>query len=141
MPLFQNKQDSRRTLDNIIRFSTTIGENTKFTGSFSGGENIVVRGHVKGESDACRVVLITETGCWDGKLVADIVIVEGTVNGDIVAGEKIELLSGSKIIGNLSCPVIAIETGAVHEGHMDMKAVIRVDHFQEKRKNPTKISD
>jgi len=141
MPPLKNKPVSRRTLDNITRFSSCIGENTEFTGKFSGGANIVVRGHVKGESDACRAVVITETGCWDGKLVADIVIVEGTVNGDIVAGEKIELLSGSKIIGNLSCPVIAIETGAVHDGQIDMNSATRVERFEEKRNNPTRISD
>ena len=141
MPQLKNKPVSRRTLDNIIRFSTSIGENTEFTGSFNGGGNITVRGHVIGESDACGVVVIAETGCWDGKLVADNVIVAGTVNGDIVAREKIEILSGSKIMGNLSCPVIAIETGAVHEGHMDMSSTTIVRRFQEKRNNPTKISD
>lgn len=141
MPQLKNKPVSRRTLDNIIRFATSIGENTEFTGSFSGGGNIVVRGHVKGESDACGVVVIAETGCWDGKLVADSVIVEGTVNGDIVAREKIELLSGSKIMGNLSCPIIAIETGAVHDGHINMNTTTSVKHFEEKRNNPSKISD
>ncbi len=140
MPSLQNKPVSRRTLDNIIRFSTSIGENTEFTGNFSGGENIIVRGHVKGESDACGVVVIAKTGCWNGKLVADNVIVAGTVNGDIVAHEKIEVLSTSKIIGNLSCPIIAIETGAIHEGHMDMNTT-KVKHFEEKRNNPTRISD
>ncbi len=141
MPPLKNKPVSRRTLDKITRFSSCIGENTEFTGKFSGGENIVVRGHVKGESDACRAVVIAETGCWDGKLVADIVIVEGTVNGDIVAREKIEVLSGSKIIGKLSCPVFAIETGAVHDGQIDMNTTTRVERFEEKRDNPTKISD
>ena len=140
MPPLQNKQVSRRTLDNMIRFSTTIGENTEFTGSFSGRGNIVVRGHVKGESDACGIVVIAKTGCWDGKLVADNVIVSGTVNGDIVAREKIEVLSGSKIMGNLSCPVIAIETGAVHEGHIEMNTKTSVKRFKEKRNNPTQIS-
>ena len=141
MSSVQNKPVSRRTMDNIIRFSTSIGENTEFTGNFSGGENIVVRGHVMGESDACGVVMIAETGCWDGKLVADSVVVAGTVNGDIVAREKIELQAGSKITGNLSCPVIAIETGAVHEGHMDMNSTTSVQHFEEKRNNPSNISD
>lgn len=141
MPLSQNKPVIRRTLDNITRFSSCIGENTKFTGKFSGGENIVVRGHVTGEGEACEIVVITGTGCWDGKLDAEIVIVEGTVNGDIVAREKIELLSGSKIMGNLSCPVIAMETGAIHEGHIDMNTATKVKHFEEKRDNPTNISD
>jgi cytoskeletal protein CcmA (bactofilin family) len=141
MPPLQIKPVSRRTLDKFTRFTSCIGENTVFTGKFSGGENIVVRGHVKGESDACRIVLIAKTGCWDGKVVADIVIVEGTVNGDIVASEKIELLSGSKIMGNLSCPVVAIEAGAIHDGHIDMNTTTKVKHFDEQRNNPANISD
>ena len=139
MPPAQNKTVSRRTLDNIIRFSSSIGENTVFTGRFSGGENIVIRGHVIGESDGCGVVVIAKTGLWDGKLVADTVVVEGAVNGDIMAYEKIEILAGSKIMGNLSCPIIAIETGAVHEGRMDMNATTTVKHFKEKRNTPTEI--
>ena len=140
MPSPQKKPVSRRTLDNT-RFSSCIGENTKFTGTFSGGENILVSGHVKGEGDACQVVVIAGTGRWDGKLDADVVIVEGTVNGDIVARDKIELLSGARIKGNLSCPVIAMETGAIHDGHVDMDSTTNIKHFEEKRNNPTNISD
>ena len=136
-----NKPVSRRTLDKISRFSSCIGENTTFTGKFSGGENMLVLGHVKGEGDACKVVVIGSSGRWDGKLNADVVIVEGKVNGDIVAREKIELLSGSKVMGNLSCPVVAMETGAIHDGHIEMNSTTQVKHFEEKRDNPTNISD
>lgn len=139
MQTLQKKSASRRTLDNILRDSSTIAENTKITGSFSGGENIVVRGHVIGDSDINGIVVIAHTGCWDGKLVADSVIVAGTVNGDIKARDKIELLSGSKILGNLSCSLIAIETGAIHDGQMDMETANEVKHFEEKRANPTSI--
>jgi len=140
MPPLQNKPVFRRTLDNIIRFTSSIGENIEFNGSFSGEGNIVVRGHVKGESDVSSTVVIAETGHWDGKLTADIVIVAGIVNGDIVAREKIEVQANAKITGNLSCPVIAIETGAVHEGHIDMNTT-KVKRFEEKRSNPTRISE
>ena len=140
MPSSQKKPVSRRALDNT-RLSSCIGENTTFTGKFSGGENILVSGHVTGEGHACDVVVIAKTGCWDGTLNAEIVIVEGMVNGDIVASEKIELLSGARINGNLSCPVIAMETGAVHDGHLDMNTTTQVKHFEEKRNNPTEISD
>jgi cytoskeletal protein CcmA (bactofilin family) len=136
-----NKPVSRRTLDKISRFSSCIGENTTFTGKFSGGENMLVLGHVTGEGESCNVVVIGKQGRWDGTLDADVVIVEGTVNGDIVAREKIELLSGSKIKGNLSCPVIAMETGAIHDGHIDMNTTTKVERFEERRNNPTNISD
>lgn len=141
MPSVQDKPVFRRTLDNIIRFTSSIGENIEFSGSFSGEGNLVVRGHVKGDSDVNSTVVIAETGSWDGKLTADTVIVAGIVNGDIVAREKIEVLENAKIIGNLSSPVIAIETGAIHEGHIDMSTTTKVKRFQEKRNNPTRISD
>ena len=141
MPPLHKKPVYRRTLDNIIRFTSSIGENIEFTGSFNGGGNIVVRGHVKGESDVNSTVVIADTGTWDGKLTADNVIVAGIVNGDIVAREKIEVLADAKIIGNLASPVIAIETGAIHEGHIDMSTTTKVKRFEEKRKDPTKISD
>lgn len=141
MPSVQDKPVFRRTLDNIIRFTSSIGENIEFSGSFSGEGNLVVRGHVKGDSDVNSTVVIAETGSWDGKLTADTVIVAGIINGDIVAREKIEVLENAKIIGNLSSPVIAIETGAIHEGHIDMSSTTKVKRFQEKRNNPTRISD
>lgn len=129
----EKKRGFRRTLDNIIRFTSSVGEGTSFTGSFSGGENIVVRGQVHGKSDVDGIVVIAETGKWIGELVADVVIVEGCVEGDIIAREKIEVQTSANVNGNLFSPVIAIESGAVHVGHIDMKNLQQIKHFEEKR--------
>lgn len=123
-----------RTLDSVIRFTSSIGEGSVFTGSFSGGENIVVRGEVRGESDVQGAVVIAESGLWTGKLIADIVVVAGKVHGDIMAREKIEVLNGAHIQGNLESPVIAMETGAIHEGHLSMHGKLK--NFEEKRLQP-----
>ena len=123
----------RRTLDNVIRFTSSVGEGTTFTGSFSGGENIVVRGEVQGKSDVEGVVVISETGKWIGELTADVVIVAGYLEGDISAREKIEVQTTANINGNLFSPVIAIESGAVHIGRIDMKNLKQIKHFKEKR--------
>lgn len=120
-----------RTLDSIIRFTSSIGEGSTFTGSFSGGENIVVRGKVHGESDVQGAVVIAESGYWIGQLKADIVVVAGRVEGDICAREKIEVLKGAHINGNLDCPNIAMETGAIHDGHLSMHG--KFSRFEEKR--------
>lgn len=120
-----------RTLDSIIRFTSSIGEGSIFTGSFSGGENIVVRGVVKGESDVQGAVVIAESGHWIGQLKADIVVVAGRVDGDITAREKIEVHKGAHIKGSLVSPVIAMETGAIHEGHLSMDSRLKL--FEEKR--------
>lgn len=127
------KQDFRRTLDSVIRFTSSVGEGTIFTGSFSGGENIVVRGEVHGKSEVEGVVVVTETGKWIGELTADIVIVAGYVEGDICARDKIEVQASANISGNLFSQVIAIESGAVHIGRIDMKNLKEIKHFKEKR--------
>lgn len=122
-----------RTLDSIIRFTSSIGEGSTFTGSFSGGENIVVRGKVNGESDVQGAVVIASSGHWIGHLKADIVVVAGKVEGDITAREKIEVLSGAHIKGNLASPVIAMETGAIHDGRLSMHS--KLSTFAEKRES------
>ncbi len=125
----------RRTLDSLIRFTSSVGEDTVFNGSFNGGENIVVRGLVQGESDIQGIVVVTDTGRWHGKLTADVVIVAGKVEGDIIAREKIEVHSMATILGNLHSPIIAIETGAIHDGRIDMTSVDQLKHFEEKRES------
>jgi len=120
-----------RKLDTVVRFTSSVGEGSTFTGNFSGGENIVVRGVLQGESDVQGAVVIAETGRWVGHIKADIVVVAGKVQGDITAREKIEVLNGAHIQGNLVCPVVAMETGAIHEGHLSMHS--KLNTFDEKR--------
>lgn len=120
-----------RTLDSVIRFTSSIGEVTTFTGNFSGEENILVRGKVFGESDVQGAVVIASGGQWVGHLQANIVVVAGVFEGDITARDKIEVLSGAHIKGNLTSPVIAMETGAIHHGRISMNSMLST--FDEKR--------
>ncbi len=134
MPATLKKHSLRRTLDHIIRFTSSVGENTTFTGTFQGGENIVVRGQVQGESDVEGAVVIAETGRWLGRLTADVVVIAGYIEGDVFAREKIEVHATAKIKGTLHCPVIAIESGAVHDGRIAMQHNPQIQHYQDKRK-------
>lgn len=120
-----------RKLDSSIRFTSSIGEGSTFIGSFSGGENIVVRGNVQGESDVQGAIVIASSGEWIGQMKADVVVVAGRVEGDISARQKIEILDGAIIRGNLVCPAIAMETGAIHDGHLSMQSKITL--FEDKR--------
>lgn len=131
MPSAKKKLVPGQGLGSSIRFTSSIGEGSTFTGSFSGGENIVVLGRVEGESDVQGTVVIAESGRWVGQIKADVVVVAGRVEGDIVARDKVELLKSGYIRGNLDSPNIAIETGAVHVGHLSMHG--KVSNFEQKR--------
>lgn len=114
-----------------VRFTSSIGEGSTFTGSFSGGENIVVLGTVQGESDVEGTVVIADSGHWIGQMKANTVVVAGRVEGDITARDKIEVLKSAHIIGNMDCPNIAMEMGAIHDGHLSMHGKLR--RFEQKR--------
>jgi len=111
-----------KNLDDFVRFTSSIAEGSTFTGNFSGGENIVVRGKVHGESDIQGAIVIADGGQWIGHLRASVVVVAGKVQGDITAREKIEVLAGASIQGNMTSPAITMETGAIHVGRLSMNA-------------------
>jgi cytoskeletal protein CcmA (bactofilin family) len=127
------KYNFRRTLDSIKHFDCAIGENTTISGKFSGSENILVRGVVEGNSDIDGIVVVTREGRWLGHLGASTIVIAGRVEGDIRAKEKVEILNGGHIVGDIHSPVVAIETGAIHEGRIHMPNRSQPQSFAEKR--------
>ena len=56
---------------------------------------------------------------------AENVVIAGKVEGNIVAKEKIDVVSTANIKGSLTSPFIAIAEGAIHEGEIHMANVKR----------------
>jgi len=125
--------NTRRTLDDIIRFTSSIGENSTFEGNITTSENIVVRGTIIGDCNIDAIIVIEESGKWMGNIIAKNLIINGQITGNITAHNKIELQKSAKVIGNLNCPKIAIESGAIHEGSIHMDDKTDIINFKEKR--------
>ena len=123
----------RRTLDDIIRFTSSVGEKSVFTGNLTTADNVVVRGTVIGNSKIEGIIVINYKGKWLGDISAYSVIINGQVEGNITAIDKIEIQKNARIVGDLSGPKIAIERGASHEGHIHMKDKTNITTFDEKR--------
>lgn len=131
--LILGKKKHRRTLDKVGGVSTVIGEDTTFEGNFSGTENIVVYGRVKGDCNLQGTVVVEEGAHWKGTLSAENVIIAGRVQGEVIATGKLELAHTAKIIGELRGPVIAVAEGAVIEGNMHMTEKSELMRYVEKR--------
>ncbi|VAX01986.1 hypothetical protein MNBD_GAMMA22-2593 [hydrothermal vent metagenome] len=126
--------NTRRTLDDIIRFTSAVGEGAIFTGNIATPDNVVVRGTLIGDSNVEGIIVVELTGKWLGNLVANTLIINGRVEGNITAFCKIEVQKSATIIGNITSPKIAIESGAVHEGLINMEEKPHIIAFNEKRK-------
>jgi cytoskeletal protein CcmA (bactofilin family) len=80
-----------------------------------------VDGHLQGTitSDS-GTLLVGTTGQVDANVAVASATINGTVNGDILATEKIHLGRTAKVVGNIQTPRIVIEEGAVIEGGISM---------------------
>lgn len=115
----------RRTLDAVNGFNTSVGPDNVFKGSITGTGHSIILGNVEGDCDIEGTLVVGESGHWNGNIFAENVVIAGKVEGNIVAKEKIDVVSTAKIHGSLTSPFIAIAEGAVHEGEIHMAKVKR----------------
>lgn len=115
----------RRTLDTVNGFTTSVGPENVFKGSITGTGHSIILGKVEGDSDVEGTLVVGDSGVWTGNIYAENVVIAGKVEGNIVAKEKIDVVSTAVIKGGLTSPFIAIAEGAVHEGEIHMAKVKR----------------
>jgi cytoskeletal protein CcmA (bactofilin family) len=115
----------RRTLDAVNGFNTSVGPDNIFKGSITGTGHSIILGKVEGDSDVEGTLVVGDGGVWTGNIFAENVVIAGKVEGNIVAKEKIDVVSTANIKGSLTSPFIAIAEGAIHEGEIHMANVKR----------------
>jgi cytoskeletal protein CcmA (bactofilin family) len=122
MGLFGKKKapPQRRATDAAEEFGTVIGRECEFTGELSSRESVRIDGHVVGTAEIAGMIRLGPECNWRGSVSADIVVVEGCVEGDIVARGKLDLISGARVTGDIRSPVIAMDVGAICEGQVHM---------------------
>ena len=102
--------------------STLVGADTKLVGDleFTGG--CLIDGHVKGNvrsvNDEHATLRVSERGFIEGTVDVPIMLLNGTINGDVKALERVELGSKSKVIGNLNYTLIEMAIGAEVHGNL-----------------------
>ena len=100
---------------------TTIGPSAAFSGELISDEDLTIEGAFDGHILVRHAVV---TIAASARVTADIrgarVFVRGTVNGSIIASERIELASGAHVNGSLSANQVVIADGARFNGHVDM---------------------
>ena len=104
------------------RIETVIGPKTVLEGdiSFSGGLHIdgKVKGNINAESGSKAVLTVSERGCIEGDVRVPNLILNGAVQGNVFASERVELASHAKVAGNLYYSLIEMARGAEVNGNL-----------------------
>ena len=114
------------------RLSGFVGYGTKLTGETNFQAMLRVDGHLTGTvTSDTGTLLVGSSGQVDADILVAAAIINGTVNGDIIATERLELGRTARVMGNIQTPRLTIEDGAILEGGCSM---IKAKEAVEKRK-------
>lgn len=104
------------------QIDTLIGAHVVIRGDlhFSGG--LLIEGRVIGtvvaEEGQQAVVTLSQHGCIEGEVRAPVVVINGRVDGDVYAGERVELASQARVQGNLHYKVAEMAAGSTLTGRL-----------------------
>ena len=98
-----------------------VGSGTVLTGEATFKAMMRVDGLVTGRvSSSSGTLIVGANGKVDANIEVAIAMIHGTINGDIIATQRLELGRAAKVNGNISTPSLVIEQGAVFEGTCKM---------------------
>ena len=120
---FQNapKNTHRNAPQETPEESTTIfGKNLNITGNVSGEGNMIIMGSFEGEFDLKGQLKVSQGAKVKGNFNATSIAINGNVEGNLTATEKIHMDNTAKINGRIVTPKVSILDGAVFDGEMQM---------------------
>lgn len=100
---------------------TILGADTEFDGVLEFTDNLKINGKFNGTIKSSGNLEIDKAAvCTVDTISAGSVVVSGTVHGDIRADERIEMCSGSKVVGDIQTARLRIADNVEFDGQVSM---------------------
>ena len=98
-----------------------VGSGTVVTGEANFKALMRVDGHLSGRiTSTSGTLIVGANGKVDANIEVAVATIQGTVNGDIIASQRLEIGRAGKVNGNIQTPCLVIEQGALFEGSCKM---------------------
>ena len=99
---------------NVLSSDVEIKGNLKFTGE------LTFEGKIDGEIQTEGTLNLGDSASVNGNINAQIVVVRGKVNGNIVAKEKIEIKTKAELFGDIRASKLSVEEGVTFVGKAEV---------------------
>ncbi len=100
--------------------TTYIGKNLMIKGRVSGNGNIIILGGLDGEFNLKGEIKIAQPANVKGEVKADVISVNGRVEGSLTAQQRVHLDQTARIEGQITTPRLSIVEGAFFDGEIKM---------------------
>jgi cytoskeletal protein CcmA (bactofilin family) len=103
------------------KLESFVGSNAQFKGEMSVKGTLRLDGAIEGCVNADCVIL-SETALVKGDIVAQKIIIGGSVEGNLRAKELVEIQSKGKVLGEIFTDKLSVAEGAEFNGKIQMKS-------------------
>mgnify|MGYP003320937367 CR=1 FL=1 len=103
--------------------SAFVGEGVQFKGVINYQGTVRIDGQLEGEVHTAGVLIVGQGAVIKAKVEAGTIICKGKIVGDIVAREKIQLMSPAVLNGSIKTPSLSMEEDVLFNGSCEMGPV------------------
>ena len=107
------------TAPNSANVESRIGKGTKLSGKLHFEAATKIEGEIEGEVTGNELI-IAEGAIVNAHIAVGRLLIAGTVSGEIIARERVELVSTAKVRCTISTPRLVLNEGAQFEGDCKM---------------------
>lgn len=104
------------TIDTLVGTGSILQGDLEFTGGLRVDGH--VKGHVTAQDNNKGTLVLSESGTIEGDVNVPHVVVNGTVNGNIVSSGHVELQASAKVTGDIHYKAVEMELGAILNGSL-----------------------
>lgn len=112
----KSARNGTNTVETLIGPRVVIRGDVQFSGGLYVEGKII--GKIIADEGSAAVLTISEQGMIDGEVHAPVVVIAGSLHGDIHAGERVELSPTAKVQGNVFYKVVEMAGGATLTGRL-----------------------
>ena len=100
-----------------------LGSTVVIKGELTAHEDVVIAGRLEGSINVSGHLVIVQSGAHVvGDITATGIVVTGTVEGSLIAEERIQVQDGADLQGDASAPRVLVTDGAVVNGRIETEA-------------------
>src|ERR1700677_579009 len=104
---------------NESAYQSHIGKGTKVSGKLNFKAPTLIEGEAAGEISGDEIV-IAQGALVTARIAASKITIAGTVNGEITAREKVEVLASARLKCTITTPSLVFHEGAMLDGDCKM---------------------
>lgn len=105
---------------NLDEINVFWGKDSLFNGKMTSEGIFRLDGKVEGEIFHSGTLIIGETAVIKGKVEVNTLTLNGMLEGQVIAKDRLEIHSKGRLYGTISTPILVIQDGGIFEGDCRM---------------------